>query len=88
MKSKKLLFPILDTFFNTNKFTKLKLKSVGNETYGRDSRIYITCESIQHRAQLESVLSREGFKVHTSYWPGSAIVEVSVSYFKGDRWDA
>jgi hypothetical protein len=86
MKSKKHLFPVLDTFFNTDRYTKLKLNSVSNETYGRDSRIYIKCESNQQRIQLESVLNREGFKVHTSYWPGSARVEVSVSYFKGERW--
>lgn len=89
MKSKKLLFVALDKFFNTTEFGKLKLKhkSISNETYGRDSRIYVYLKDATERRTLERFLKNEGFKVHADYWPGSATTEVSVSYFRGSNWD-
>jgi hypothetical protein len=87
MKSKKLLFVALDKFFNTDKYTKEKLKAVGNETYGRQSCIYINAGTPMLRRKLEGFLKKDGFKVCTDYWPGSAMVEVQVSYFRGDQWD-
>jgi rhodanese-related sulfurtransferase len=89
MKSKKILFVALDQFFATDHFTKgkLKAKGISDETYGRDSRIYVHCDTAQERKQLERFLKNEGFRVHTDYWPGSATAEVSVSYFRGTNWD-
>jgi hypothetical protein len=89
MKSKKLLFVALDKFFNTTEFGKLKLKhkQVSNETYGRNSCIYIYGKDAAERRVLERFLEKEGFKVNKNYWPGSATTEVSVSYFRGDQWN-
>jgi hypothetical protein len=89
MKSKKLLFVALDKFFNTTEFGKLKLKhkSISNETYGRDSRIYVYGKDTAERRALERFLDVEGFKVCKDYWPGSAVTEVAVSYFRGSNWD-
>jgi poly-D-alanine transfer protein DltD len=87
LKSKKTLFSVLDEFFKTTEYSKnqLKAKGINDETYGKDSRIYISAGP--KRRQLESFLKNKGFKVHTDYYPGSDIVEVSVSYFKGNQWD-
>jgi hypothetical protein len=87
MKSKKLLFVALDKFFNTDKYTKEKLKAVRNETYGKKSCIYIDAGTPMLRRKLEGFLKKDGFKVCTDYWPGSATAEVQVSYFRGDQWD-
>ena len=86
MKSKKLLFVALDRFFKTDRYTKEKLRAVGNETYGRDSRIYVHAETPVQRRELERFLTGEGFQVHRDYWPGSSTAEVSVSYFRGTNW--
>jgi hypothetical protein len=87
MKSKKHLFVALDTFFKTDKYTKNGLKAVGNETYGRESMIYVGAGTSDSRRSLERFLIAEGFKVNTGYFPGSARVEVQVSYFRGYGWD-
>ena len=87
MKSKKLLFVALDKFFNTTKYTTEKLKAVGNETYGRQSCIYVDAGNVRRRHELERFLKNNGFKVDPEYWPGSAMVEAQVSYFRGDQWD-
>lgn len=64
--------------------------NVGNETYGRDSRIYVSCGSETERRRIESLLKRKYnvTTVHTDYWRGSGRLEVSVTYFKGARhWE-
>ena len=42
-KSKKKLFEALDQFFGTDVYSKdgLNAQGIGDETYGKDSRIYI-----------------------------------------------
>lgn len=61
--------------------------SISNETYGRDSRLYIHCGTPSMRLSVESFLRSKGVTtVDPSYWPGSSTVEVGVTYFKGDRW--
>lgn len=61
--------------------------SISNETYGRDSRLYIHCPTQALRHSVESYLRREGVTtVNAGYWPGSATLEVGVTYFKGTRW--
>ena len=87
MKSKKHLFVALDKFFNTDKYTKGQLNTVGNETYGRKSCIYVSADDASTRVKLDRFLIAEGFKVNSNYARGSASTEVQVSYFKGVNWD-
>lgn len=63
--------------------------SVGwsDETYGRDSMIYIQWGSPTERKEWEEKLEDAGFKVNRRYWPGSSTSEIQVSYFKGTHWD-
>lgn len=89
-KSKKKLFEALDEYFGGSKFSKLGLKhqGIGDETYGRDSRIYIydSCYPFV-RSHLENFLDGKGFRVHRSYSPGQNVLEVGVTYFKGANWN-
>lgn len=89
LKSKTLLFTALDQFFQTDVYTAKKLAAPGlcNETYGRDSMVYVSSKDVAQRAELERFLTQRGFKVHAKYWPGSARSEVQVSYFKGWHHD-
>ena len=88
MKSKKALFEALDLYFATNRFTtdKLNAKGISNETYGRKSCIYINCGFTDARRELENFLSVRGFQVNRDYDQGGVRSEVTVSYFKGERW--
>ena len=91
MKSKKKLFEALQRI-NPERFPNVAKKQrqagyISNETYGKKSMIYITESSHEARKKLESQLMDEGFNVQTSYWPGSSVLEVQVSYFKGWHWD-
>lgn len=61
--------------------------SIGDETYGSKSMLYITCPTIEKRHELETYLSNAGVKVNRKYWPGSSVAEIQVSYFKGYHWD-
>jgi hypothetical protein len=85
MKSRKKL---LETLIRLNYVTPdTKVTQLRNETYGRKSMIYLDAPTPSDRQGWERALEREGFKVHRSYWPGSATLEVQVSYFKGWHWD-
>lgn len=64
-----------------------KILNITDETYGSDSMFYITTSSPKARTKLEDYLEIKGFTVNRDYWPGSAIVEVQVAYFKGNKWD-
>lgn len=85
--SKKKLFKALDLFFNTEAYSTdgLNAKGIGDETYGRDSRIYVDTKG--KRGELERFLRGLGFTVNTNYSKGSDFTEVCVSYFKGRHWD-
>ena len=68
--------------------------SLSDETYGRDSRLYIGCPDQGIRRRLEAFLAVKGVtSMKTTYSPGSGfshdgvIVEVGVTYFKGWHWD-
>lgn len=65
----------------------LKHPKISNETYGPKSMIYITTYGPKCRTWLERKLEAMGHKVQREYWPGSAVLEVQVSYFKGCHWD-
>jgi len=85
--SKSKLFPALDEFFGTTEYTtkKLKAEHLSNETYGRDSMIYVWAG--ERRAELEAFLTRKGFRVFPKYSPGGGRTEIQVSYFKGYHWN-
>jgi hypothetical protein len=88
MKSKKALFAWL-----SNRFQKpiaLGSEYVMDETFGKRSMIFIGPVDMAFgipRLKLEAELKMAGFAVHPDYWPGSNMVEVQVSYFKGWHWD-
>lgn len=91
MKSKTKLFADvaslnLATFADIST-QQLQHRKVGNETYGRDSCIYLYCADQAERRVVERALAGLGHKVNTSYSPGSPVTEVRVSYFKGFHWD-
>lgn len=91
MKSKKLLFAAIAKVspinFGDAPKTGLKTPGILNETYGKQSFVYIRGTSVDHRRALENALEKEGFKVGRDYFPGSTMVEVQVSYFKGHKWN-
>ena len=61
---------------------------IGDETYGRDSRLYIRCPDHRTRRALEARLRSAGVTtVNAEYWPGSSVVDVGVTYFKGWHHD-
>jgi hypothetical protein len=88
MKSKTKLFADLEkidpVYF---KGVNLNDTNISNETYGRDSRIYIRCETFADRKSLENKLERLGYKIDPNYSPSDNRLEVQVSYFKGWHWD-
>ena len=85
--SKKKLFSALDQFFGTDVYSTqgLNAQGIGDETYGRDSRIYVDTKG--KRGELERFLRGLGFSVNTNYSKGSDYTEVAVSYFKGYHWN-
>ena len=94
MKSKTALFKFLTETFN--KPAAIGNNGIGDETYGKDSRIYLW--SIQDnwgvtRKELENKLEDNGFKVNRRWGQAHGnfkaydATEVRVSYFKGHHWD-
>ena len=62
--------------------------SIYDETYGRDSRLYINCPSQSIRRSLEAHLRSKGVTtVNSGYWPSSNVVDVGVTFFKGWHYD-
>lgn len=86
MKSKKSLFAALKeidpVYF---KGVDLNHAKIDNETFGRKSMIYVRCLNAFHKWELSRELSKRGFKVCRYDVP--IVVEVQVSYFKGEHWD-
>lgn len=62
-------------------------RGVGNETYGKKSMLYLRARDMEHRNAIERFLDRNNIKAFMDYSPGSPVVEVQVSYFKGWHWD-
>jgi len=86
MKSKKQLFKDLEeidpVYF---KGVDLDHDKISNETYGRDSRIYIEFESNKSRLEVERKLKSKGHVIK-AYGMGN-VCEVRVSFFRGWHWD-
>ena len=60
---------------------------IGNETYGRNSRIYLSTSTPEDRTKLENDLEDLGHSINRGYWKGSSVVDVGVTFFKGYHWD-
>ena len=88
MKSKKKLFKDLEEI-NSVRFKGVELDSklISNETYGKNSFIYVRSESREDRTKIERELEKRGHKVERDYWRESSTTSVQVSYFKGWHWD-
>ena len=99
MKSKKQLFK--DIFFITSgtfpdmvdvKFSEIVKKGLNNpgisdETFGKQSCIFIHWKNMNARIRGEELLVNMGHKVDRSYWPGKPVTEIQVTYFKGWHYD-
>ena len=78
----------VDKPFTTGDLKRGTVKGVSNETYDKDSRIYVYTGCTKRRRELERKLRSEGLRVSDDYHPGSGTVEVAVTYFRGDRhWE-
>ena len=63
--------------------------SLSDETYGKDSRIYIYTPDLDARMRLQNYLvyNCNVTTVNRGYHSGANVVEVGVTYFKGNNWD-
>jgi hypothetical protein len=91
MKSKTALFRDLaelipDLFADAPK-TGLHTKGISDETYGKESFIYVNFRSREERKDMEEKLRERGWKPDRRYCPEGTTTEVPVSYFKGWHWD-
>ena len=88
MKSKSKLFKDLEeidpAYFKGVDLSHLK---ISDETYGKESYIYIYAQNIESRISLERVLEKRGHKIGRDYGKGGSKLEVRVSYFKGRNWN-
>lgn len=74
----------------SGKATKLLAEgfSICDETYDRDSHLYIHCPTQSMRRTLERILRSKGVTtVNYDYSPASSTLDVGVTYFKGWHWD-
>ena len=97
-KSKKLLFVDLAEIAATDsrfahfsdvadKGKRLKHPKVSDETYGKNSCIYLYHGEANTRRALERLLEGRGHRVDRSYSSGGGTLEIEVSFFKGYHWD-
>lgn len=83
-------FPDLTTHFCNIESEGLKHKAISNETYGKQSMIYIHFENLVIRKAFEQFIKHSktfSFKVFESYSPNNSTTEIQVSYFKGNKWN-
>jgi hypothetical protein len=62
-------------------------EGVSDETYGKKSMLYLRTKDMAHRKAIEDFFEKKNIKAFPRYSPGSPVVEVQVSYFKGWHWD-
>ena len=96
--SKKKLFETLAANAKTNdafahfknvndKGQRLNHRNVSNETYGKDSHVYLTFKDGDAKDVAVRVLHKAGFDIRNDWTRGSfASIDVPVSYFQGDRY--
>ncbi len=87
LKSKTKLFAELERIDSRFEGVSLGHKLIGNETYGRDSRVYVHCGTVERRKEIEFSLRLNGFKPNKYYDRKNPTTEVKVSYFRGHHWD-
>ena len=88
IKSKKSLFKDLEEIDPVKfKGVNLNSKGIGNETFGKQSFIYIRCDSAEEKNRIMRLLEKKGHKIHSEYNPEGNTIEVRVGYFKGWHWD-
>jgi hypothetical protein len=80
LKSKKKLFEWLDA-------EGAPVQGRGNETFGRESMIFLRWPDMDARNEWERRLEDAGFEVERKYWPGNPVSQIQVSYFKGWHWN-
>jgi hypothetical protein len=96
--SKKKLFETLTSlstiealshFANINeKKQRLMHRSVSNETYGKDSHIYLGFANEEDKQVAVRALTKAGFDVNNGWTRGNKrAIDVPVTYFKGWHWD-
>lgn len=71
----------------SNKLPLTEGYQVSDETYGPKSMLYIKCLNVQDRFRLENFLESKGVRIFKEYYPGSSVIELQVSYFKGHHWE-
>jgi len=87
IKSKKKLFAELERIDSRFEGASLDHKLICNETYGRDSRVYVHCGTVERRKEIEFSLRVSGFKPNKHYDRKNPTTEVAVSYFRGHHWN-
>ena len=89
LKSKKKLFKLLEeirpTYFHGIVSEGLGHSKISDETYGKESYIYIRCADSHSAFLIKRKLREDGFKVKNYY--DNRDIEVHVSFFKGHHWD-
>jgi len=86
MKSKKQLFQDLEQIDSEYfKGVNLDHSTISNETYGKQSFIYVRWKSPEEKRVNEIVLTKLGHKI-TDYGV-DYISSIQVNYFKGWHWD-
>lgn len=78
---------VLPATFSNVETAKLKHRCIDNETYGRDSRVYVNAGNAAVKNQLLTGLERMGHNVNRNYGTNGTTVEVGVTYFKGVNWN-
>lgn len=91
MKSQTSLYrdlcEILPLYFSKAPEVRLNHSLISNETYGRDSHIYVQVPESETRRKIEDELTRRGHKVCHNYHPTGRSIDVRVSYFRGRGWN-
>ena len=80
--------PAFAHFANVNDADqRLKHKSIMDETYGKDSRVYVLFPTEEAKQAAVKCLLTAGFDIRNGWTRSNKRgIDVPVTYFKGDRW--
>ena len=75
-------------FKNVNeKAQRLNHRMVSNETYGKNSRVYLSFPNEDAKLAAVPLLLKAGFDVNNGWTRGNKrAIDVPVTYFQGDRY--
>lgn len=62
-------------------------RNVSDETYGRQSEVYVGCGTRERRAELLRLCRRHDINVDPEWAEGSCSLNIGVTYFRGWHWD-